>query len=237
MKYKFLLLIISIVAMTGLSSCHSSKLASQSASSVRRPAVMTIDPKLDPMSKKLMMEAQSWLGTKYKYGGHSRKGTDCSGMVMEVFLATTGIKLPRNSAEQQKFCKNVKRTDLVHGDLIFFSNDRRTGRVGHVGIYVGDGKMIHASTSKGVMVSMLDEAYWTRHYAGSGRVEAFAGMVESSKRQSGKKSKKSNKENKKKQKKSEPIVVVEDFQEIIDEEIDSVASVSPQWMDSWVTGW
>lgn len=234
MKYKFLLIIISLVVMTGLSSCHSSKKVVYSSAAGQQPSVMTIDSKLDPVSKNLMMEAQSWLGTKYKYGGHSRKGTDCSGMVMEVFLATTGIKLPRSSAEQQKFCKNVKRSDLVHGDLIFFINDRRTGRVGHVGIYVGDGKMIHASTSRGVMVSKLDEAYWMRHYAGSGRVEAFAGMVESSKRSSGKKSKKNDKDNKKKQKKSEPIVIVEDFQEIIDEEIDSVASVSPQWMDTGI---
>lgn len=231
----FLLIIITVVLAGGVSSCHSSKKSVAAAGSSRKPVVMVIDPRLDPISKKLMMEAQSWLGTKYKYGGHSRKGTDCSGMVMEVYLATTGIKLPRNSAEQQAFCKNIKRNDLIHGDLIFFTNDRRTGRVGHVGIYVGDGKMIHASTSKGVMVSMLDEAYWSKHYAGSGRVEAFARMVTANSGKNSKKdskNKKNNKkDNKKKPKKKESVILVEDYQGINDEEIDSVATVSTQWMD------
>lgn len=125
----------------------------------------------------LLDEAAKWLGTRYEYGGHSRGGTDCSGMVMEVFKASVGILLPRNSREQMESCKGVERKQLEPGDLVFFANNLRTGHIGHVGLYVGDGKIIHATSSRGVIVSSLDEDYWRNHYAASGRMEAFEKKV------------------------------------------------------------
>ncbi len=125
----------------------------------------------------LLQEASGWLGTKYEYGGHSRGGTDCSGMVMEVFKSSAGIALPRNSREQMEACLSIDRKHLKPGDLVFFANNLRTGRIGHVGLYVGEGKIIHATSSRGVIISSLDEDYWHNHYAASGRVEAFEKKV------------------------------------------------------------
>ena len=121
-------------------------------------------------SAELVKEARKWLGTKYKYAGENRKGTDCSGMVMSIYRDVAGIKLPRSSREQQSFCKSVKVADLTPGDLIFFSGSSRGGKVSHVGMYIGDGDFIHASLSKGVIVSNLNESYYSRHFHSAGRV-------------------------------------------------------------------
>lgn len=117
----------------------------------------------------VVAEAFSWLGTKYKYGGHSKSGTDCSGLVWEIYRSVMNVKLPRSSWEQQQYCKAVKESSLLPGDLVFFSM-KKSGRVSHVGIYVGEGEMIHASESKGVIKSALNEAYYRRYYHSSGRV-------------------------------------------------------------------
>lgn len=121
-------------------------------------------------SDELVKEARKWLGTKYKYAGENRKGTDCSGMVMSIYRDVAGIKLPRSSREQQSFCQSVKVADLTPGDLIFFSGTSRGGNVSHVGMYIGDGDFIHASLSKGVIVSNLNESYYSRHFHSAGRV-------------------------------------------------------------------
>lgn len=125
----------------------------------------------------MVKEAKKWIGTKYRYGGHSRSGTDCSGMVMEVYKKVCGVKLPRSSREQRDFCKSIKRGDLRCGDLVFFSTGKSKSSVSHVGMYIGDGEIIHASSSRGVMVSSLDERYFQRTYHSSGRVLAAAGVA------------------------------------------------------------
>lgn len=121
-------------------------------------------------SAELVKEARKWLGTKYKYAGENRKGTDCSGMVMSIYRDVAGIRLPRSSREQQSFCQSVKVADLTPGDLIFFSGTSRGSNVSHVGMYIGDGDFIHASLSKGVIVSNLNESYYSRHFHSAGRV-------------------------------------------------------------------
>lgn len=134
----------------------------------------------------LVKEAKKWIGTRYQYGGHSRKGTDCSGMVMEVYLAVCNLSLPRSSREQQAFCQSINKKDLTAGDLIFFCTGS-SGRVSHVGMYIGDGKMVHASTSKGVIISGLDERYYQRTYHSSGRVMALASTSATTKAPKGEK--------------------------------------------------
>ena len=118
-----------------------------------------------------MAEAKRWLGTPYRYGGTEKgKGTDCSGLTMTVYHSVLGLKIPRNSAEQQKFCAPLKRNELQAGDLVFFSSAKGRGRVSHVGLYVDEGIFIHASSSRGVIASSLDENYYATHYHSSGRV-------------------------------------------------------------------
>lgn len=133
--------------------------------------------KLSGSSQALVNEAYTWLGTRYEYGGHSKSGTDCSGLVMEVFLRVLNLKLPRASYQQQAFCKVIERGQLSPGDLVFFSG-QPGGGVSHVGIYVGDNQMIHASASKGVMVSNIFEKYFVNHYHSSGHIEGVDNRAE-----------------------------------------------------------
>lgn len=196
----FICLLFTIVAIPLLSSCGSARKATSGAttSSVSRPkrpdsGGIPMPSTLDSHTRSLLEEARGWLGVKYAYGGHSKSGTDCSGMVMELFGSAAGIKLPRNSREQHKFCKKVDKKELVPGDLVFFANNLRTGRIGHVGLYVGDGLMVHASTSRGVIVSGLGEDYWTKHYVAGGRVEDFYKRVSDQQRKDKKRKTKSGK--------------------------------------------
>ena len=177
MKVRHLSILVSVLLAALLAGCGSGKHAQRVVrpDGVGGPSVVTttgrgIDSKT---AKDLEREARTWLGTKYKYAGDSKSGTDCSGLVMQVFLKVTAIKLPRNSAEQQKFCRSVDRRKLAPGDLVFFSSSRN-GRVSHVGLYIGGGDFIHASTSRGVIVSNLSEKYYTDHYHSGGRVPDIA---------------------------------------------------------------
>ena len=177
MKVRHLSILVSVLLAALLAGCGSGKHAQRVVrpDGIGGPSVVTttgrgIDSKT---AKALEREARTWLGTNYKYGGDSKSGTDCSGLVMQVFLKVTAIKLPRNSADQQKFCRSVDRRKLAPGDLVFFSSSRN-GRVSHVGLYIGGGDFIHASTSRGVIVSNLSEKYYTDHYHSGGRVPDIA---------------------------------------------------------------
>ncbi len=136
-----------------------------------------IDNKLSEHTLTLLNEAEKWLGTKYKYGGDTKNGVDCSGLTMRVFEDALGIKLPRNSGKQQEYCSKIKKDELSEGDLVFFSTNNRN-TVGHVGLYIGKGQMIHSSTSKGVIISSLNEDYYLRTYHSSGRVEQYWAMLD-----------------------------------------------------------
>jgi len=117
----------------------------------------------------LMNTAYSMLGVRYRYGAMSRSATDCSGFTTQVFKSH-GIKLPRTSREQSKFGATVSKSNLKQGDLVFFKT-RGGSRVSHVGIYIGEGKFIHASSSGGrVRTDTLNSGYYDRRYAGARRV-------------------------------------------------------------------
>ena len=122
-------------------------------------------------NKKLYKELKRWLGTPYVYAGHTcGEGTDCSGMVMEVYLNVFNIKLQRNSAKiLEQNCKPIGMDDLSEGDLVFFCTGGE-GRVSHVGIYLKENKFVHASSSRGVVVDDLRQNYYTTHYYTAGRV-------------------------------------------------------------------
>ena len=113
--------------------------------------------------------AMSLLGVPYVYGGQSRTGTDCSGLVLQVF-AGTGLKLPRQSAQQAQTGAVVGLPDLQAGDLLFFDTEGR-GTVTHVGIYLGDGEFINANSYGGqVAVNQLSEKYFAQRYLWARRV-------------------------------------------------------------------
>lgn len=123
---------------------------------------------------RLIDGAYSWIGTPYRYGGADRNGTDCSGFVQRLFADIAAVSLPRNTRKQAEFCSTVQRKHIQPGDLLFFDGSTVGAGIGHVGLYVGDGRMIHASSSRGVIVSGIDEAYYNRRYRQAGRVGAIS---------------------------------------------------------------
>lgn len=115
----------------------------------------------------LAATAKEWLGTRYRYGGSSKSGTDCSGFTMAVF-SLFGYTLTHGASDQQVQSKAVTAAERDIGDLVFFTfyGSRPT----HVGIYLGGGLFIHASTSSGVIISSLNDPYYANGYSGAGRV-------------------------------------------------------------------
>ncbi|MFN8153440.1 MAG: NlpC/P60 family protein [Bacteroidia bacterium] len=115
----------------------------------------------------------SWLGTPYRFAGSCEKGIDCSGFVNVLFDRVYGKRLgARNSAEIYNSIYKLDRSELQEGDLVFFRIYRH--RISHVGLYLGNNKFVHASTSRGVIISDLDEPYYRRYFAGAGRYKADA---------------------------------------------------------------
>jgi cell wall-associated NlpC family hydrolase len=123
--------------------------------------------------KSVMQRALALLGTPYRWGGSDPdKGFDCSGLVGYVFRSALGVELPRVSREMAKTGELVTdKAKLAAGDLVFFG---RKGRVDHVGIYVGDGRFVHApSRGKDVQVSSLDDGYWSGKFVQARRVDGI----------------------------------------------------------------
>lgn len=134
--------------------------------------------KLKKYEKKIINEAESWLGTPYKYA-HAEKGSgaDCSGMVMRVFLDAMNMKIPRNSAKQAEFCVRLKSKDVRPGDLVFFATGKDPAKVSHVGIMLDGVRFIHSSTSKGVVISHVNTPYYTRTFMMYGRLPQMMSLV------------------------------------------------------------
>ncbi|MDI7384574.1 bifunctional murein DD-endopeptidase/murein LD-carboxypeptidase [Cronobacter dublinensis] len=124
--------------------------------------VRTLDVK-----SRIMDQYADWKGVRYRLGGSTKNGIDCSGFVQRTFREQFGLELPRSTYEQQEMGKSVDRTRLRTGDLVLF-HAGSTGR--HVGIYIGNNQFVHASTRSGVMISNMDEPYWKKRYNEARRV-------------------------------------------------------------------
>lgn len=109
----------------------------------------------------LLDEHERWAGTPYALGGDSVRGIDCSALMQQVFSDAFAVELPRTTLDQVREGLPVTRAELKAGDLVFF---RPPGLYRHVGVYVGDGHFLHASSSEGVILSRLDNVYWDRYY-------------------------------------------------------------------------
>ena len=119
----------------------------------------------------MLSEINEWRNTRYKWGGKSENGIDCSGFTSMIFERVLGLQIPRSSVEQMKFGTPVESiSDLQFGDLVFFTSGRRNP--GHVGIYIGDGTFAHSSSyqKRGVVTSILTEGNYLKRYVGARRI-------------------------------------------------------------------
>lgn len=121
--------------------------------------------------EQVLMEIIKYLDTPYKYGGNTINGIDCSAFTKTIYTNVLSIDLLRSARDQ--FTQGIKinnREDLKFGDLVFFDTRRRV-KPGHVGIYIGDNLFAHASSKNGVIVSSLDQDYYSRKFMGGRRIE------------------------------------------------------------------
>lgn len=168
MKFHYFILIL-IPFSTLLSSCRSITPHFNYQEIAKASIRLGIDIEMND-NHALYVESANWLGVPYRSGGSNKKGVDCSGLSSSIYKKVYHKKLERNSEEQRKKnCRKISKGKLREGDLVFFHNGRKKKRATHVGIYLKNGKFIHASTSRGVIVSHLKETYWDKHWLSGGR--------------------------------------------------------------------
>lgn len=123
------------------------------------------------LKEKMLMDIIKYLNTPYKYGGNSSDGIDCSAFTQTVYNDVLSIELNRSARDQFNQGERIEnQEDLKFGDLVFF-NTRRRVKPGHVGIYIGDNLFAHASAKNGVIVSSLDQDYYSHRFMGGRRIE------------------------------------------------------------------
>lgn len=169
MKRTLIHLSLLIGLVVSLSSCRSSAPRLDYKALARASVLLGVDIKLED-NHKLYLEAAEWIGVPYRAGGDSKRGTDCSGFTCQLYRKVYRAQVPRNTEDLKKESNKVAKRNLREGDLVFFSSNRSKKKVAHVGIYLKNGRFIHASTSKGVIVSSLNEDYYTRHWMSGGRI-------------------------------------------------------------------
>ena len=119
--------------------------------------------------KELLETVNEWIGTPYRSGSASKRGTDCSGFVTSVYKEVYGINLSRSSRSMFNDVKRIKKDSIQTGDLVFFRRSPKQP-IYHVGIYLKNGKFVHSATNGGVMVSSLKQPYYQRNFYAAGRV-------------------------------------------------------------------
>lgn len=141
----------------------------EEVSSVKLKYAVLMDTEVESLpSESLLETVDDWYGVRYRTGGVTKKGVDCSGFTVAVYAALYGLAIPRVSREQYRVSEKISTTELEEGDLVFFNTNGRG--VSHVGVYLGNSKFIHASVSRGVMVNSLYESYYVKRFYGAGRI-------------------------------------------------------------------
>jgi len=159
LAFSFLGVLIAGVMLLITESCATKKMQPAYAPHVtqqaRRPATA------DAVEKRILDEYQQWRGTRHKMGGTGSQGIDCSGFVKAIYRDAFNIDLPRTTKEQVKRGKPIAFNGLQPGDLVFFKPPTYAR---HVGIFLSQSKFVHASKTKGVIISKIDGDYWGKYY-------------------------------------------------------------------------
>lgn len=156
-------LLLSGVLLAGCASSRSPSAATSATRQSQGPAAV---------DTRLRAAADRWEGVPHKWGGSSRRGVDCSGLVQSVFENEFRLSLPRTTEEQVRLGRRVRRPTLQAGDLVFFRHGRKKY---HVGIYLSSGEFLHASSSSGVTVSPIDRSYWSERWWQARRILTVRG--------------------------------------------------------------
>ena len=148
------------IILTGCGSLPPAHHASPAAHHPNKPLTFSNREHAE-LYKRLDRQYRDWKGTPYRQGGMNRRGIDCSGFVYVAFRDGLGMHIPRTTESLANYGTHITKHQLNVGDLVFF----KTGfGKHHVGIYIGNQQFVHASTSKGVMKSSLNNPYWADHY-------------------------------------------------------------------------
>lgn len=155
----------SIILLIMLSGCSSfSPVASQSESSKKITNQRLIE---EAASFLLGNQFDTWEGTPYRFGGTNKQGIDCSALIQKIYLNSFNIKFPRTIEMQSRQGYPINKSKLQLGDLVFFKTNLTEN---HVGIFIDNGRFLHASSSQGVMISLLNNPYWLSKYWQSRRI-------------------------------------------------------------------
>ena len=155
------------------SSCKSTKLTQRTTNtSVAVKSTTTSKAKL-PLSHTIVNNSKTYLGVKYKYGGTTTNGMDCSGLIYVAFKQED-ISLPRISRDMAKQGRRITLQNTKKGDLLFFKTNKKRIGINHVGLVISTKKgiieFIHSTTSKGVITSSLTEHYWKTAFIEARRI-------------------------------------------------------------------
>ncbi|MEL7291061.1 MAG: NlpC/P60 family protein [Pseudomonadota bacterium] len=135
--------------------------SSQNSRELSQTASTPLSSEQQQLKHSLMKVYAQWEGAPYRLGGTSLNGVDCSAFVQATYQQALGYQLPRTTKDQVKVGKEISYQQANVGDLVFF---KTSPKVRHVGVYLGNKQFMHASTSKGVIISRLDNPYWASKY-------------------------------------------------------------------------
>ena len=166
-------LVLTLLIVIFLSSCRSSSKVLYNPKEVAYlSSQLSIPISNDDENMALYVEASRWLNVPYRYGGTDRRGLDCSALTGILYRTVYDKPLERSSAGiAEKNIHKISKNNLKTGDLVFFATGKNRKRISHVGVMLSDKHFIHASTSRGVIVSHLDEEYYRRTFVKAGRVK------------------------------------------------------------------
>lgn len=125
---------------------------------------------------KLYKFIYEWIGTPYRFGGNTAKGIDCSAFAKTIYDKVFNTSILRNSRDIFSMVNPLSKDELKEGDLVFFKIKSRS--ITHVGVYLGENRFAHASTSRGVIISNLNEPYYNRYFYRGGRIIEKEDFVE-----------------------------------------------------------
>lgn len=149
-------------------SSSSLKLATEACKKMQFKYAQLMDTDIEAVSNFTLFKfIDDWWSTKYRFGGSSKKGIDCSGLTGLLLSSVYAVALPRTAREQYAKSTKILRNQLSEGDLVFFNT---RGGVSHVGVYLNNNYFVHASVGSGVTISSLNDPYYNNKYIGAGRM-------------------------------------------------------------------